>query len=216
VKSLILHVAYFPQFSPLFFPPFSKTSRHQTTDPPHHHDQLRILRQPSLGWICPAHSRTTDGDGVLQQRDSLLMCRPWIIVISIALVTNNSLGSAFSINSEGSTLCHTKRRYNELLVLSSSSSSSRSNKSERGVEFAVVEWDNQSDISNERGFQAQKFASSNCWGCRPFLFRGAFDPALLLDRCQEDINRDDATIIYAWPSWEDVVEIAADVDSESR
>jgi hypothetical protein len=81
------------------------------------------------------------------------------------------------------------------------SSSSSSNKSERDVEFAVVEWDNLSDLSNERGFQAQKFASSNCWGCRPFLFR--------------DINRDGATI-YAWPSWEDVVEIAADVDSESR
>ena len=72
----------------------------------------------------------------------------------------------------------------------------------------VVEWnDAPSEASGERqrrggGFSARAFASSDCWGRRPLLIRGAFDPYPLLGR--------------AWPSWEEVVEIAGDVDSESR
>ena len=54
-------------------------------------------------------------------------------------------------------------------------------------------------------FGAEAFASARCWGRRPFLMRNAFDPALLLgDDC------------CAWPSWEDVVDVATDEDAEAR
>jgi len=65
-------------------------------------------------------------------------------------------------------------------------------------------------------FNAQIFASSNCWGERPFLMRGAFDPTQLMmseDTAEEEDDDNDDT---AWPSWEDVVEIASDDESESR
>ena len=83
----------------------------------------------------------------------------------------------------------------------------------------MVEWDKQADASTKHGFSAHIFASSNCWGSRPFLVRKAFDPELLLSREDGDNHEDDEDreeIIHAWPSWKDVVEIAADDDSESR
>ena len=58
-------------------------------------------------------------------------------------------------------------------------------------------------------FDRETFAKSNCWGRRPFLMRGAFDPEVLL----ESQDQKDDTL---WPSWEDVVDIASDDDSESR
>ncbi|KAL3791103.1 hypothetical protein HJC23_012088 [Cyclotella cryptica] len=58
-------------------------------------------------------------------------------------------------------------------------------------------------------FNGEVFAKSNCWGRRPFLMRGAFDPGLLLDK---NICGDD----NSWPTWDDVVDIASDDDSESR
>jgi hypothetical protein len=58
-------------------------------------------------------------------------------------------------------------------------------------------------------FNRDIFAKSNCWGRRPFLMRGAFDPNLLMGTTSA--NEDSA-----WPSWDDVVNIAADDDSESR
>jgi hypothetical protein len=95
------------------------------------------------------------------------------------------------------------------------------------ADACTVEWnDNPSDASsNERRFSARTFASSDCWGRRPLLVRGAFDPDLLSGRV---VNEDDddgeedaggglaAPACPAWPSWEEVVEIAADLDSESR
>jgi hypothetical protein len=51
------------------------------------------------------------------------------------------------------------------------------------------------------------FAKSNCWGRRPFLMRGAFDVDALMQN-----DNDDAP----WPSWEDVVDIASDEESETR
>ena len=90
-------------------------------------------------------------------------------------------------------------------------------------ESYVVEWSNDesdyaaTNIKQHHRFNAKVFASSNCWGRRPFLLRRAFDPNLLLDRCSGE-NDDDGSeeTIFAWPSWEEVVEIASDDDSESR
>ena len=60
------------------------------------------------------------------------------------------------------------------------------------------------------------FASSNCWGRRPFLLRHAFNPTDLM-LLGDDVDDDDDDVdAPPWPSWEDVVEIAADEDSESR
>ena len=58
-------------------------------------------------------------------------------------------------------------------------------------------------------FSGEVFAKSNCWGRRPFLMRGAFDPDLLLNK---SIGEDD----NSWPTWDDVVDIASDDESESR
>jgi hypothetical protein len=94
----------------------------------------------------------------------------------------------------------------------------------------TVEWNDDDnppdDASPNKGrFSARTFASSDCWGRRPFLVRGAFDPNLLSGRRAvvdgEDaggggVSAGPATPAAAWPSWEEVVEIASDVDSESR
>ena len=71
-------------------------------------------------------------------------------------------------------------------------------------------------------FNTKIFASSDCWGKRPFLMRGAFDPTQLMsdDNTKEDDDKyevnDDDNDDAAWPSWKDVVEIATDDESESR
>ena len=162
---------------------------------------------------------------ILPTSDFMLMCRSWIILTSIASLTND-LSVAFSVDSSSSAGAgarhlgwrrrRRRRRGNEELLTSSTSINSESDV----VECALYEWTKRSDTFNNHGFTAQAFASSNCWGCRPLLFKGAFDPTLLLCRGDEDDAdvdiRDDSSITYAWPSWEDVVEIAADVDSESR
>ena len=99
----------------------------------------------------------------------------------------------------------------------------------RGLAY-TVEWngdDNPPDDAspNKGRFSARTFASSDCWGRRPLLVRGAFDPDLLSGRRAvvdgEDaggggVSAGPATPAAAWPSWEEVVEIASDVDSESR
>lgn len=153
---------------------------------------------------------------VIIKSNSLLMCRTWIKLATIASVTN-SRGSAFSVDSHGAagTRCLIKRRRCiDLLSLSSSDASIHSERDT--VECTVFEWESQSDTLNNHGFTAQLFASSNCWGCRPFLFRGAFDPTLLLCRGQEETANVEEYDTFAWPSWENVVEIATDIDSESR
>ena len=61
----------------------------------------------------------------------------------------------------------------------------------------------------QHAFNGDIFAKSNCWGRRPFLMRGAFDPDELMRNSSEE---DDPL----WPSWSDVVDIASDDDSESR
>lgn len=82
-------------------------------------------------------------------------------------------------------------------------------------EHPVFKWnDNDEPDVNGHRFNAHRFASSNCWGRRPFLMRGAFDPNLLLDNCDDDIDGEEEA--KPWPSWEEVVEIAADDDAESR
>lgn len=73
-----------------------------------------------------------------------------------------------------------------------------------------------SDAINDHRFNANAFASSNCWGRRPFLMRNAFDPHLLLDDVGQNHDERGEEATFAWPSWEEVVEIAADEDSESR
>ena len=100
----------------------------------------------------------------------------------------------------------------------------------------VLEWKNcnsrhdNHNISekNERGghaFNAEIFASSDCWGRRPFLMRGAFDPSLLLSNIKDnewkegkydDEKNESLFGDSSWPSWKEVVEIAADDESESR
>ena len=71
-------------------------------------------------------------------------------------------------------------------------------------------------------FNTKIFASSNCWGKKPFLMRGAFDPTQLMmmadDTAKEEEEEEDDDDIEdaTWPSWEDVVEIATDEESESR
>ena len=106
-------------------------------------------------------------------------------------------------------------------------STSESSNTERQCteETYVVEWkvtldsDITSDSSRGGGgqFNAKIFASSNCWGKRPFLMRGAFDPNQLMmsDDTTKDDDDNDGTDA-AWPSWGDVVEIATDDESESR
>jgi hypothetical protein len=69
----------------------------------------------------------------------------------------------------------------------------------------VYEHDNEDET-----FNREVFAQSNCWGRRPFLMRRAFDADALMD--DDDNDNQEA----AWPSWEDVVDIASDEESESR
>jgi hypothetical protein len=71
--------------------------------------------------------------------------------------------------------------------------------------ITVYEHDNQGET-----FNRDVFAKSNCWGRRPFLMRRAFDADALMDENDDDDKES------AWPSWEDVVDIASDEESESR
>ncbi|KAL7555028.1 hypothetical protein ACHAWF_018609 [Thalassiosira exigua] len=69
-------------------------------------------------------------------------------------------------------------------------------------------------VAESRGdFDASSFAASGCWGRRPLLVRGAFDPSSLLDDSDGGGEGEEAP---PWPSWEDVVDVATDEDSESR
>ena len=95
---------------------------------------------------------------------------------------------------------------------------------EEDDETYVLEWkmNESKDISTTNGhqnFNVKEFASSNCWGRRPFLMRGAFNPSdlLLMDDNDDNIEDVDGSM-YAgrWPTWEEVVDIASDEDSESR
>ena len=88
-------------------------------------------------------------------------------------------------------------------------------------ETYVVEWKmNESKDIGHQNFNAKVFASSNCWGRRPFLMRGAFNPAdlLLMDDNVDNTEDVEDESMYAgqWPTWEEVVDIASDEDSESR
>lgn len=69
----------------------------------------------------------------------------------------------------------------------------------------MYEHDNQDET-----FNRDVFAKSNCWGRRPFLMRRAFDADALMNENDDDDEES------AWPSWEDVVDIASDEESESR
>ena len=64
------------------------------------------------------------------------------------------------------------------------------------------------DVSQHR-FNRDVFAKSDCWGRRPFLMRGAFDPDELMKTSSDEVDP-------LWPSWNVVVDIASDDDSESR
>ena len=105
----------------------------------------------------------------------------------------------------------------------------------RSTAYDVIEWQsssesddagtNNDDANDIHRFSAEVFASSNCWGRRPFLMRGAFDPTLLLDGGSHRENNNDEADgeeeeeeedVFAWPSWEEVVDIAADDEAESR
>mmetsp|Transcript_11217 Transcript_11217/g.27576 ORF Transcript_11217/g.27576 Transcript_11217/m.27576 type:complete len:547 (-) Transcript_11217:54-1694(-) len=132
-------------------------------------------------------------------------CTGISIVAAILIVAAScSLGLAFSIQ------CHTHQRSNLAPI--------RASASDDGVVelgcYVIESSDIESDAENNR-FSAQTFASSKCWGRRPFLMRGAFDPDMLLDNANSEEN-DRGQSIFAWPSWEEVVDIAADDDSESR
>lgn len=72
------------------------------------------------------------------------------------------------------------------------------------TEISVYEYDGKG-----HRFNRDLFAKSNCWGCRPFLMRGAFDPDVLINTNNSDVDP-------PWPAWGDVVSIASDEDSESR
>mmetsp|Transcript_2821 Transcript_2821/g.6110 ORF Transcript_2821/g.6110 Transcript_2821/m.6110 type:complete len:658 (-) Transcript_2821:3116-5089(-) len=75
-------------------------------------------------------------------------------------------------------------------------------------------------------FNGRIFAMSECWGRRPFLLRGAFDPDKLIsersgDRCDsfKEEDYDDGQFFQGdgyWPSWEDVVDISSDEEAEAR
>jgi hypothetical protein len=76
------------------------------------------------------------------------------------------------------------------------------------VVVVVVERRDDNDIGRG-GFNSSLFASLNCWGCRPLLVRGAYDAEYLLGHHR-------SSSFASWPTWEEVVDIASDVDSESR
>lgn len=113
------------------------------------------------------------------------------------------------------------------------------------VEPYVLEWDKEDVIRmlsqqneddekennlNDNGegalFNGRVFAMSECWGRRPFLLRGAFDPDKLIsessgDRCNsfEEEDYDDGQFFEGdgcWPSWDDVVDISSDEEAEAR
>ena len=143
-----------------------------------------------------------------------------IAIAVFIIISLYDIASAFS-----STQSHTHQHQHQHHIINSIASTSESSSiTERQCteETYVVEWkitpdsDVTSDSSSGGGrFNAKIFASSNCWGKRPFLMRGAFDPTQLMmsdDNTKDDDDNDDA----AWPSWEDVVEIATDDESESR
>lgn len=156
-----------------------------------------------------------------------------VSITSITLTTSTRyVGSAFSIRS-----CSRRRqRHVSVGIVSDSASTLSSGVGDVGggcaddYEPHVVEWDinndDGTDATNNSRFSRQVFASSNCWGHRPFLMRGAFNPNnLLLDHNNANKEENDViggdgdeegSICASWPSWEDVVEIAADEDSESR
>ena len=88
----------------------------------------------------------------------------------------------------------------------------------------VVEMKNCNAQQNNKNDMKDIFASSNCWGRRPFLLRGAFDPNALLgifgdeeDDVEVGAEEDDQFLLDTpWPSWKDVVDIASDDEAEAR
>jgi hypothetical protein len=81
-----------------------------------------------------------------------------------------------------------------------------------GTVVVVVERRDDDDIGRG-GFNASLFASLNCWGCRPLLVRGAYDAEYLLGQRRDESS---SSSFASWPTWEEVVDIASDVDSDSR
>lgn len=92
-----------------------------------------------------------------------------------------------------------KRAHDVKLYSKESDSISRNSKT-----ITVYEYNEE-----DQRFNKEIFANSNCWGRRPFLMRGAFDPESLM------AGRDEYGDA-AWPSWDDIVDIASDDESESR
>ena len=131
-----------------------------------------------------------------------------IVSIFLASFLSTSLGLAFSSS---------KPNYlaNHHTTITSLYTSSDSNVECADDESYVVEWNIKDIDSAATSSNAQIFASSNCWGCRPFLLRNAFNPTSLMDDVDDDDDDDDDDA-PPWPSWEDVVDIAADEESESR
>ena len=146
-----------------------------------------------------------------------------MIAIAIFIITS-SLYDNISAFSSSSTRSHTHHQQQHILNSIASTSESSNTEKQCTEETYVVEWkitpdsDVTSDNSGGGGgqFNAKIFASSNCWGKRPFLMRGAFDPTQLMsnDTTKDDDDNDGTDA--AWLSWGDVVEIATDDESESR
>ena len=89
----------------------------------------------------------------------------------------------------------------------------------------VLEWkvilDDTSNVESNNGvFNAASFSASKAWGRRPLLLRNAFNPEELMalddDADVDESNNNDDDDVAAWPSWQDVVDIASDDDAESR
>ena len=85
------------------------------------------------------------------------------------------------------------------------------------------------EIEMENSFNRSNFASTNCWGRKPLLMRGAFrlQSTLLASRKDDDDDDDDDTNnkhyeeksiqeASLWPTWDEVMELASDDDAESR
>lgn len=134
------------------------------------------------------------------------------IASSIASSTTASLGLAFSIARSDSRRCRAHRWGGTAIKSVSGNIVECPNDESHAFEFKA---DSSGIIGNHR-FGAQVFASSKCWGRRPFIMRNAFDPNLLLGAVDENRDRGGEETIFEWPSWGDVVEIAADDESESR
>ncbi len=78
------------------------------------------------------------------------------------------------------------------------------------------------EVDMKDSFSRSNFASTNCWGIRPLLMRGAFhkNSNLFLEdneRHDDGIDDDDdAEGMSQWPTWDEVMELALDDDAESR